>query len=180
MNCKILCILLIFSAFSFSPTARYSKETVIYIVRHAEKDISDESNTNPGLNAEGKIRAKDLAQTLKNEKFAAVFSTPYKRSMETAAPVAQRSGLPVLNYSDLEELVNTIKSSYPYKTTLIVGHSNTILDIAKAFGTQPLAEKLIDDDYDLLLKVIIDKKGQSHLKIYRYGKEHHSTKISID
>ena len=180
MNCKILCILLVFSAFSFSPTARYSKETVIYIVRHAEKDVSDESNTNPGLNAEGKIRAKDLAQTLKNEKFAAVFSTPYKRSMETAAPVAQRSGLPVLNYSDLAELVHTIKSSYPYKTTLIVGHSNTILDIAKAFGTQPLAEKLIDDDYDLLLKVIIDKKGQSHLKIYRYGKEHHSTKISID
>ena len=180
MNCKILYILLIFSAFSFSPTARYSKETVIYIVRHAEKDISDESNTNPGLNAEGKIRAKDLAQTLKKEKFAAVFSTPYKRTMETAAPVAQRSGLPVLNYSDLEELVNTIKSSYPYKTILIVGHSNTILDIAKAFGTQPVAEKLIDDDYDLLLKVIIDKKGQSHLKIYRFGKEHHSTKISID
>ena len=180
MNCKILYILLIFSAFSFSPTARYSKETVIYIVRHAEKDVSDASNTNPGLNAEGKIRAKDLAQTLKNEKFAAVFSTPYKRSMETAAPVAQRSGLPVLNYSGLAELVHTIKSSYPYKTTLIVGHSNTILDIAKAFGTQPLAEKLIDDDYDLLLKVIIDKKGQSHLKIYRYGKEHHSTKISID
>ena len=180
MNCKILCVLLIFSAFSISPTARYSKEPVIYIVRHAEKDISDESNTNPGLNAEGKIRAKDLAQTLKNEKFAAVFSTPYKRTMETAAPVAQRSGLPVLNYSDLAELVNTIKSSYPNKTTLIVGHSNTILDIAKAFGTQPLAEKLIDDDYDLLLKVIIDKKGQSHLKIYRFGKEHHSTKISID
>ena len=180
MNCKILYILLIFSAFSFSPTARYSKETVIYIVRHAEKDVFDARNTNPGLNAGGKIRAKDLAQTLKKEKFAAVFSTPYKRTMETAAPVAQRSGLPVLNYSDLEELVNTIKSSYPYKTILIVGHSNTILDIAKAFGTQPVAEKLIDDDYDLLLKVIIDKKGQSHLKIYRFGKEHHSTKISID
>jgi 2,3-bisphosphoglycerate-dependent phosphoglycerate mutase len=180
MKHKILYILLIFSAFSFSPNTRLSKETVIYIVRHAEKDVSDAGSTNPGLNADGKIRAKDLVQTLKKEKFEAIFSTPYKRTMETAAPVAQRSGLPVLNYSDIGQVVTTIKTSYPNESTLIVGHSNTILEIAKAFGTQPPVEKLSDDDYDLLLKVIIDKKGQSHLKISRYGKEHHSTKISID
>ncbi|WP_051189429.1 phosphoglycerate mutase family protein [Daejeonella oryzae] len=178
MKFKLLFIILFFGLASFISADKFSKETVIYIVRHAEKDVSNKSNSDPVLNAQGKIRAKDLVIALKKEKFDAVFSTAYKRSMETGAPTAQRSGLPVLNYSDIKELVNTVKNTYTNKTILVVGHSNTILDIAKAFDTQPPMETLQDDDYDFLLKVTINKHGKSELKISRYGQQHHSTKIS--
>ena len=181
MKRKLLYILLIFSSLSFSNADKFSKETVVYIVRHAEKDSSDRTNLDPGLSAQGKTRAKDLMQALKKEKFAGIFSTPFNRTLDTAKPLAQISGLPILTYpaSDFEAIAHTIKTTYLNRVTLIVGHSNTILEIAKALGTQPPVLALQDNDYDLLLKVTIDIDGKSDLKISRYGKKHHSTELTM-
>ena len=58
-------------------TSNTLKETVttIYLVRHAEKDLSDTSNRNPELTAIGIQRANDLAQTLSKVNIDAVYST---------------------------------------------------------------------------------------------------------
>ncbi len=181
MSLKFVSIFLLFSAFGLTNKTIISKETVIYIVRHAEKETSDPANNNPDLNEAGKTRAKDLVSELKKGKFSAVFSTDYKRTMQTAAPVAQRSGVPVLTYkaNDFKGLAELVRSDYLNKKILIVGHSNTILEIAKAFGTDPEIEKLQDDDYDLLIKITIDKNGIADLKISRYGQKHHSTELLV-
>ena len=170
-------ISVILAILSFNNGEKKSGETVIYIVRHAEKDTSNLKNPDPGLTSQGRERAKALALILKRKKLAAVFSTTYKRTTETAAPAAQRSGLPVMNYINADQLVNLIKSSWQNKTILIVGHSNTVLEIAKGLGAHPPIQILRDDDYDFLFKVTIDKNGDSDLKITRFGKVQHSTKF---
>ncbi|MDR6404827.1 MULTISPECIES: histidine phosphatase family protein [Chryseobacterium] len=57
-----------------------SQQTNIYIVRHAEKDLSDKTNTNPDLSEAGKKRAQKLVSELKKVKFSAAYSTPYNRT----------------------------------------------------------------------------------------------------
>ena len=42
--------------------------TTIYIVRHAEKDVSDPKNQDPELSVEGRERAEALANKLKGVK----------------------------------------------------------------------------------------------------------------
>ncbi|NEU09063.1 histidine phosphatase family protein [Flavihumibacter sp. R14] len=167
----------LFLLVSLSSASLPAKETVIYIVRHAEKDTSDPTNNNPDLNAEGKERAVALNGFLKKEKFAAVFSTPYKRTMQTASPVAQRNGVPVKSYKDSKEVAELVKSEFANQKILIAGHSNTILEIVKAFGATPPFETLNDDDYDLIFMVRISKDGEVSLKTQRFGKPHHSSPI---
>lgn len=162
---------------TFSSSTFTAKDTVVYIVRHAEKDTSDPANNNPDLSAEGKERAAALNEFLKKEKFAAVFSTDYKRTMQTAAAVAQRNGLPLKTYKDSKEVAALVKAEFANQKVLITGHSNTILDIVKAFGATPPFDKLNDDDYDLIFMVRISKDGEVSLKTQRFGKPHHSSPL---
>jgi len=177
---KLLALIsLLFVVVTISSAILPATETVIYIVRHAEKETADTTNNNPDLNAEGKERAAALNEFLKKEKIAAVFSTGYKRTMQTASAVAQRNGLPVKTYDhrDPGALAKLVKSEFLNQKVLITGHSNTILELVKAFGPTPPFEKLNDDDYDLIFTVTIDKDGKTKLKTQRFGKSHHSSPI---
>lgn len=153
------------------------KKTIVYIVRHAEKTTTNADDDDPDLNNAGKQRANDLSATLKNEKFDVIFSTKYKRNRQTAAPLAQQYGLPIATYDahDFKGIAEVIRSNYSGLVAMIIGHSNTVLELVKAFGAKPPIEKLTDDDYDLLFKITIGTNGKSKLKTMRYGKLHHST-----
>lgn len=169
-------LLLLFAApiICFSTPA---KKTIVYIVRHSEKVTTNADDDNPDLNGTGKQRAKDLATMLKNEKFDVIFSTKYKRTRQTAAPLAQQYGLPIATYNahDFKGMAGIIRSNYSGQVAMIIGHSNTVLELVKAFGAKPPIEKLTDDDYDLLFKITIGTNGKSKLTTVRYGKLHHST-----
>ena len=166
---------------TLSSSVPVAKETTIYIVRHAEKETSDPKNNNPELNQEGKHRALALKKLLRKKKISAVFSTNYKRTMQTAAPIAQHNGIPVQTYEakDPDVLVSLVKSDFANQEILVVGHSNTILELVKAFGLQTPVDKLNDDDYDLVFIVTLYKNGKSGLQIKRFGKSHHSTEIAV-
>lgn len=172
-----LCLLLLIAPLNGS--AKKPDETIIYIVRHAEKDTSDPENNDPALNSEGKERAEALNDFLKKEKISAVLATNFKRTIQTVAPVAQHNGVSVNTYDakDHSGIAQTVKSQLVNQKILIAGHSNTILEIVKAFGVIPPADKLNDDDYDLIFQVRIDKNGSTSLKTKRFGKKHHSTQI---
>lgn len=171
-----ICIMMV----SLCSFVNYDKGTTVYIVRHAEKDVSDPNNNNPDLSAEGKARAIALNDFLKKEKISAAFSTNYRRTMQTAAPVAQKHGIPVKTYDpkDPEALAALVKTEFLNKKVLITGHSNTVLELVKAFGEHPPVDKLNDDDYDLIFIVTLQENGETRLKIKRYGKSHHSTEIA--
>lgn len=172
---------LLFLIFSLSSAVSFNSDTVIYIVRHAEKDITNPKDTNPDLNSEGRKRAKALNHYLRKVKIDAAFSTSFKRTMQTVEPVALRNGITAKPYDSKkpENLVKVIRSQYEGKNILVAGHSNTILELAKAFGTNPPLDKLNDDDYDLVLIITLHASGNPELKIKRYGKRHHSTEIAF-
>ncbi len=125
--------------------------TTVYIVRHGEK-VADTDSTD--LSPAGKQRALALADTLARRGIDSVFSTPYRRTRQTAQPLADRLSLLVVPYQKTAAVVSRV-GEMRNKTALVVGHSNTILDIAKGLGTNPTKQRIEPDDYANLLVVRI-------------------------
>ena len=129
--------------------------TTVYIVRHAEKvNESDTTNLSPA----GYIRAADLARTLASRHIDSIFTTPYRRTRQTAHPLAQQTNLPLIDYpaKPTQAIIDRI-ARMRNKTILVVGHSNTILDIAKGLGAQPTLTQIESGDFDNLLRVRIHR-----------------------
>jgi broad specificity phosphatase PhoE len=159
----------------------FAQKTTVWVVRHAEKQTADGamSSTDPDLTADGDKRSHDLAAVLKNREIAAVYSTPYKRTFSTGGPTAAARNLKMTVYTakDFKALTTEVLKNYKGKGLLVVGHSNTIIPLIKAFGAAVPFETLTDDDYDMLFKVVVDEKGTATLTIGHYGTPHHTTKV---
>jgi broad specificity phosphatase PhoE len=153
--------------------------TIIYILRHAEKDLSDPKNQDPELSIEGRERAEALAVKLKGIKLDAAFATKYKRTRQTAFYSANNNKLEVQTYDaqDFRGISELVKTRYNGQKVLIVGHSNTVLELLEAFGAQRPLFTLADDDYDFFFELTIDSKGKVDLRTMRYGKSNHSSII---
>jgi len=132
-------------AFCFLGQAQAQKKTII-LVRHAEK--ADATSQDPDLSAEGKTRAEKLAKIVKRYKPGAIYSTDFKRTRDTAAPIASRRKLKIQTYDPKKpgELIDAIMKSKT-KRFLIVGHSNTIPGLANLFGKKELFKNLDDSEY---------------------------------
>ena len=127
--------------------------STVYIVRHAEKINEADSS---GLTAVGLERAQALADRLADEQISRILTTPYRRTQETARPLSQQLNLPIESYpakpvGAVVELIQKTKG----KNILVVGHSNTILEIAQGLGTKPTKTKIESADHDNLLIVTI-------------------------
>ena len=137
-------------------TAQNSPKT-IYIVRHAEKQLEGKD---PELAYVGGVRAKKLAQILENQAIKRVLSTDFIRTRNTAQPTADAAGIPVESYDpkNQDALVADLRASEG--NVLVVGHSNTVSQLANAFIDE--GEKftdLTDLEYDFIYVVTLDKKG---------------------
>lgn len=129
--------------------------TTVYLVRHAEKvDESDSTD----LSVVGKARAVALADTLANRQVNLILTTPYRRTKQTAGPLAQRLGIPIATYpaSPVSAGVDRINRERN-KKLLVVGHSNTILELARGMGTTPTLTKINGTDFDNLFRIRIRK-----------------------
>jgi len=77
--------------------------TTLYLIRHAEADASVHDNATRPLTEKGLLDAEKLAETLGGIRFDRLYSSPYKRTMDTIAPLATRLGLAVETVYDLRE-----------------------------------------------------------------------------
>ncbi|GAB3030598.1 SixA phosphatase family protein [Spirosoma pulveris] len=127
--------------------------TTVYIVRHAEK-VNETDTTD--LTPAGYARADALAETLGNAGIDSIFSTPYYRTRQTAQALAKRIGVPVVDYpgKPTDAIVDRVKMIRG-KKVLVVGHSNTILEIARGLGAKPTLAKIESGDFDNLFRVIM-------------------------
>lgn len=109
----------------FLTTILYSQDrpTKIYLIRHAEKA---DATANTELSEDGKLRAENWAQYLKSKKIAAVYSTDYNRTLQTATPIAKLAGVEVQKYSHRELDLKKFADRHSGETIVVVGHSNTI------------------------------------------------------
>ncbi|MFT4759943.1 MAG: putative phosphoglycerate mutase [Paraglaciecola sp.] len=146
---------------------RNGELTVIYLVRHAEK----ETGKNPVLTEAGKQRAEDLAAFFKKKNVTEIFSTDYRRTQQTAAPTARQANRGVGSYrhKKLEEIAGQVRKNKG--VILIVGHSNTTPELAKIFGGDP-GEPIVEAwEYDRLYKLKLKKGKLLSSEILRYGAE---------
>ncbi|SFH11027.1 SixA phosphatase family protein [Pedobacter insulae] len=154
----------------------YAQKTIkIWVVRHAEKDVSNPKDKDPDLSPLGKERAEALAKYLKGEKIDSIFSTNYKRTRLTGYPTADKTGLTIQTYDPAthSELAKNLIKNAEGKRMLIIGHSNTVQEILVAFGAQKPVKELTEDDYDYIFELTI-KGDKREVKVDRYGAEHHT------
>lgn len=150
----------------------------IYVVRHAEKATGIDPETmqtvkDPPLSPEGQERALVLKQMLSGKNVKHIYSTNTLRTISTAKPLKELFlDVPLQIYSSkpdsmnafIEQLKATRKGN-----TLVVGHSNTIDDIAnKLCGSAVVPGDLKDNEYDNLF--VIKRKGDTFIfKREKYG-----------
>jgi probable phosphomutase (TIGR03848 family) len=82
--------------------------TLLLLVRHALTEATGRrlSGSLPGvhLSEEGRRQAAELAERFAGLRVTEVLSSPLERCLETARPIADRHGLPVVTVGDLEEV----------------------------------------------------------------------------
>lgn len=130
----------------------------IYLVRHADKVISDASDRDPELTACGRQRANQLAVMLSSIELKAIYSTDYKRTQATAAPIALQTKLEIKPYrpNELDSLVEQLQRLK--QTALVVGHNSTTNVVAG--GLAGLSLPIIDEkEYDRLYQVTMTPSG---------------------
>lgn len=111
--------------------------STFYFIRHAEKDRSNPEDTDPELNQKGLGRAMHWAEILKDIDISAIYTTDYKRTTMTAAPLAVKQDITV-KYYNLEDVnIPQFKVDNLNKNVLVVGHSNT---------TPEFVNKMIGED----------------------------------
>lgn len=166
---RIILLLLVVGLASCSQT--------MYVVRHAEKATPatatmQSDKNNPDLSEAGHARAVALQQRLANAGIKRIYSTNYKRTLQTAMPLAKTNDLSIVTYhpssDSLPAFVERVKSKRK-GNVLIVGHSNTIDNIANALvGSQVVPADIPETDYNNLF--IITRKGKKyHFKAEKYG-----------
>ena len=108
----------------------------IIALRHAEK--GDDDPRDPGLTEAGTARAKQLESILAHAGVTHVFSTNYRRTQETIAPLAATMGIDVATYNpqDIPGFAAKMARLAPGSVAVIAGHSNTTPDLVKALGGQ--------------------------------------------
>ncbi len=125
----------------------------IFIVRHAERA---DASTDADLSEAGRARAEALAKMLKDKNITAIYATEFKRTQQTAAPLAKALGIAVTirpaKATDFGFKLRTLHGN-----TLVVGHSNTIPDLIKELGVSE-SINIGENDYDNLFEIELGEK----------------------
>ena len=176
----VLCAALTMSA---HPAAA---QQVIFLVRHAERAPTPPAPAaappaqgkgapphgmmmadDPPLSPAGEQRAARLAAMLAQSGIRQIYTSEFKRTRQTAAPLADKLKVkPVMAAAqDPAPLLAQLKKAAG--PALVVGHANTLPDLMKALGvTEPVT--IGDDDYDNLFVVVRSAAGKATLIRLKY------------
>jgi broad specificity phosphatase PhoE len=156
-------------------TAAAPSATTIVVVRHAEKSTDDPKD--PSLSPAGQQRAQDLRTALKDAGVTDVYVTQYKRTRQTAEPLAEASGISTIerpinatnSATYARDLAHEILTRSAGKSVLVVGHSNTVPDIVKALSGSAVPA-ITDAEYDHIFVVTIPATGSPRVMQVRFGR----------
>jgi broad specificity phosphatase PhoE len=153
--------------------------TTIIFVRHAEKAESPPDD--PELSEQGKRRVAELTRQLVDADVVAgidaIYSTPYRRTMETARPLSEALDLPINRYDpgDNEAVLETILKKHKGKIILVVGHSDTIPGLIADLGASKRVPPIDEMEYDNIYVISIPWFGKTKTIRLRYGEPYTGT-----
>lgn len=166
MTARNTLIWLIASLFAPAPA---SSAVTVFLTRHAERAGGGGAMASDDpLSPAGRERAELLARMLADAPIQAIFVTEYKRTQETAAPLARKLGVvpKAIRSSDTAALVTAIRA-LTSGAALVAGHSNTLPDIVTALGG-PAIPKIAEDEYDNLYILTLSGKDVTVIRAH-YG-----------
>ncbi|MFK7863729.1 MAG: histidine phosphatase family protein [Pseudohongiellaceae bacterium] len=154
-------IILLLAGLALSGLISAADQTTIYLVRHAEKV---DSSTSSDLTDVGKARAKTFARMLHDKNLSHIFSTPFVRTKNTAAPTAHEHGLSIEEYDpdDGIGLVEHLKTLD--EVILVTGHSNTIPGLVNLLTGESFSD-LDERVYDKVYVVTLEQGEYTKLEI---------------
>lgn len=146
----------------------------VWVIRHAEKDTTPGA-ADPGLTDAGRARAAEWASRFKAEALTAVYCTKWRRSRETAEPIAAAHALTVTTLpesparpgltgkaaadqrllDDAAALAADIRAKHASGRVVVVGHSNTIPMILDALGAGAPGLTIADSEYAGVWEVVL-------------------------
>jgi broad specificity phosphatase PhoE len=157
-----------------APARRLEAPTVVIVVRHAEKAAVE--GADPPLSEAGTRRAQRLADLAAQAGVSAVYTTQFKRTRDTAQPLAERLKITPQAIELTRDNINAhpaalareITTRHKGKTVLVVGHSNTAPRVAAALSGQSIPD--LDDatEFDAVFVVIIPDTGPARLVRAKY------------
>ncbi len=165
---KIFSSIFVFVILSFLVAGQAKADATIYLVRHAEKQT--DGTKDPHLTERGERRAAYLAQQLALANITKIYSSNYKRTLETAKPLSELLGVSVELYdpTKLVEFAQAMKKETGQ--ILIVGHSNTtpqLTALLSGLEVDEMDESEYENMYHLVL--IGDKARLSRFRIFPIG-----------
>ena len=153
---------------------------VVVLVRHAEKAQDDPRD--PNLSEAGHRRAQAVAAMFGPAGVTHLFSSEYRRTRQTLAPMAEESGLEVkvIPAEDGEAQVAALRELPPGSVAIVAGHSNTVPALVRGLGgdlqgTEQTehGEMLQHEEYDRMFVVILPPRGEAAAGVQtlelRYG-----------
>lgn len=149
--------------------ALHAEPTLVILVRHAEK--AEGPHDDPGLSEAGQRRAEALAQALSGAGIAHIVTTQWQRTRRTAAPLAAQLGIEPTVVATRKGAAHAAQVAAAVRAlsgrVLVVGHSNTVPDIAAALaGVAPLPP-LCETSYSHLF--VVHGGPSAALLRLRYG-----------
>lgn len=160
--------------------------TTIIFVRHAEKAAAPAGD--PGLSPEGRERVAELTRQLVDADVVAgidaIYSTPFRRTLETVQPLAEALDLPIHRYDpnpeQYEAVLERILQSHKGRIILVVGHSNTIPDLIAALGASKKVPPIAENEYDNIYIISIPWFGKTKTIRLRYGEPYTGPPATAD
>ena len=141
---------------------------VMVLVRHAEK-MTDKKD--PDLTPEGKARANNLANIMKNAALDKIYSSTFKRTFMTAMPTIQ-----AYNNKDhgsyrtdkVTSFIDTLLEHEKGKRFLIVGHSNTTPAILNHLLGNRVYHNIEENDYGKIYVAVSKGLGATEVLELNY------------
>ena len=152
-------ILTLFLTLSYIPSEQCS---TFYLIRHAEKVRTDKSDKDPKLNEYGMLRAIKWQEYFSDKNISKIYSTNYKRTLETVKPIQESSDIIPIIYSPSDIDYKNFIMSNKIEVVLIVGHSNTIPDFVNGLINENVYSQIDDLNNSNLYVVNICESGISH------------------
>lgn len=135
-----------------------------FLVRHAEKNPGADST----LTEAGRQRAGKLYRLLKDSAITRIYSTKYKRTMQTGDSLRLQGRVDTVLYqpdSTGESLLYEISRHGDWgKRILVIGHSNTLIPILKSLNVKPRIDSIADKDYGNLFIVYKTRNASRYVQ----------------
>lgn len=153
----LILIVLLYSCKTTSTTSNKiidnENATIFYLIRHAEK--TDKDINDPELSKLGLERVTKYIEYFKALKLNSVYTTNYKRTFQTAKPIALSKAIKLFHYDPNKVDYSNFIEKHKGQSILIVGHSNTTPNLANGLIGNMKYTQMMYDDYSSMYKITV-------------------------